>query len=78
MSGVGNVGQGHRSTRIARKAAMKGVGVILGTAAYMAHEQAKGRHADKRADIWALGCVLYEMVTGLRVLRGEDVAEKLV
>jgi serine/threonine protein kinase len=52
-------------------------GTILGTASYMAPEQAKGRPADKRADIWALGCVLYEMVTGRRAFSGEDVAETL-
>ena len=65
------------SPTITSPAAMTGVGVILGTAAYMAPEQAKGRPADKRADIWALGCVLYEMVTGLRAFSGEDVAETL-
>src|SRR5205814_7976504 len=40
---------------------MTGMGVLLGTAAYMAPEQAKGRPADKRSDIWAFGCVLFEM-----------------
>src|SRR5262245_11601047 len=45
---------------------MTGVGVLLGTAAYMAPEQAKGRPADKRSDIWAFGCVLYEILTGKR------------
>jgi len=53
------------------------VGVILGTAAYMAPEQAKGKSVDKRADIWAFGVVLYELLTGERLFRGEDVAETL-
>ena len=53
------------------------VGVILGTAAYMAPEQAKGRTADKRSDVWAFGCVHYEMLTGRRVFEGEDVSDTL-
>jgi Tol biopolymer transport system component len=52
-------------------------GVILGTAAYMAPEQAKGRVVDKRADIWAFGCVLYEMLTGRRAFAGDDVSDTL-
>ena len=51
--------------------------MILGTAAYMAPEQAKGRAVDKRADIWAFGCVLYEMLTGRRAFEGEDVSDTL-
>jgi serine/threonine-protein kinase len=53
------------------------MGMILGTAAYMAPEQAKGRPVDKRADIWAFGVVLFEMLTGRRVFEGEDASEIL-
>ena len=57
--------------------AMTQMGVILGTAAYMAPEQAKGRRVDERTDIWAFGCVLYEMLTGKRAFEGEDVSDTL-
>lgn len=52
-------------------------GMILGTAAYMAPEQARGRSVDRRADIWAFGAVLYEMLAGRRAFGGDDVAEIL-
>ena len=57
--------------------AMTAVGMILGTAAYMAPEQAKGRPIDRRADVWAFGAVLYEMVTGVRAFPGDDVSDVL-
>ena len=57
--------------------ALTGVGTILGTAAYMAPEQAKGRSVDKRADIWAFGVILYEMVTGKPLFAGDTVVETL-
>ena len=52
-------------------------GVILGTAAYMAPEQARGLPIDRRADIWAFGVVLYEMIAGKRPFQGEDLTETL-
>ncbi len=57
--------------------AMTQAGMILGTAAYMSPEQAKGRTVDKRSDVWAFGAVLYEMLTGQRAFGGEDIAETL-
>ena len=53
------------------------MGMILGTAAYMAPEQAKGKLVDKRADIWAFGCVFYEMLAGQQAFQGDDIAEIL-
>ena len=57
--------------------AMTQPGVILGTAAYMSPEQAKGKSVDKRADIWAFGCILFECLTGKRAFEGETVTETL-
>ena len=57
--------------------AMTAMGIILGTAAYMAPEQARGRPVDRRADIWAFGCVLYEMLTARRAFQGEDISTTL-
>ena len=58
--------------------AMTHAGVILGTAAYMSPEQAKGRVVDRRTDIWAFGCVLFEMLTGKRAFTGDDVSDVMV
>ncbi len=57
--------------------AMTAAGVIIGTAAYMSPEQAKARAADRRSDIWAFGCVVFEMLTGRRTFAAGDVAETL-
>jgi len=65
------------SPTITSPAAMTQRGVILGTAAYMAPEQARGKAVDKRADIWAFGCVLFEMLTGHAVFVGKDAVETL-
>jgi predicted Ser/Thr protein kinase len=58
-------------------AAMTQAGTILGTAAYMSPEQARGRTVDRRADIWAFGAILWEMVTGERLFGGETISDTL-
>jgi len=57
--------------------AMTQAGIILGTAAYMSPEQAKGRTVDKRSDVWAFGAVLFEMLTGQQAFEGDDVSDTL-
>ena len=66
-----------QSPTITSPALMTGGGMILGTAAYMSPEQAKGRPVDKRADVWAFGTVLFEMLVGRRAFEGEDVSDTL-
>jgi len=65
------------SPTITSPAMMTGIGMLLGTAAYMSPEQAKGRQADKRSDVWAFGAVLYEMLSGQRAFKGDDISDTL-
>jgi serine/threonine protein kinase len=71
--GIGDMSQSPTIT----SPAMTRMGVILGTAAYMSPEQARGKAVDKRSDIWAFGCVLYEMLTGTLAFAGNDVSGTL-
>ena len=69
--------QGDPSQSPTLTAAATQMGVIMGTAAYMSPEQARGKTVDKRADIWSFGAVLFEMLTGERAFQGEDVSVTL-
>jgi serine/threonine-protein kinase len=62
------------SPTITSPAMMTGVGMLLGTAAYMSPEQARGKAVDKRSDIWAFGCVVFEMLTGKRAFEDDDIS----
>jgi serine/threonine protein kinase/Tol biopolymer transport system component len=66
-----------RSSNMPTRATVTTLGSFLGTAAYMSPEQARSENADKSSDVWAFGCMLYELLTGCRVFEGESVGEIL-
>jgi serine/threonine-protein kinase len=77
-SGIRDQGSGHLAdSPTITSPAMTQAGMVLGTAAYMSPEQARGKAVDRRADIWAFGCVLYEMLTARRAFAGDEVSDTL-
>lgn len=76
-SGIGDHGSGDRANSPTLSLAATAAGMILGTAAYMAPEQAKGKAVDRRADIWAFGVIVYEMLTGRMAFVGETASETM-
>jgi len=74
---AGDGAEGDIATSPTISVAATTAGVLLGTAGYMSPEQAKGKSVDRRADIWAFGCVLYEMLTGKPAFDGETITDKL-
>ena len=74
---VGDSASGNASESPTMTARATMAGVIIGTAAYMSPEQARGRPVDKRSDVWAFGCVLYELLTGRRTFEADDVSATL-
>jgi len=69
--------QAMHAPTITSPAQMTGLAVFLGTAAYMNPEQARGSVVDKRADLWAFGAVLYEMLTGTRLFQGATISDTI-
>jgi eukaryotic-like serine/threonine-protein kinase len=74
---AGDIGEGDIATSPTISVAATSAGVLLGTAGYMSPEQAKGKSVDRRADIWAFGCVLYEMLTRRPAFDGQTITDKL-